>query len=176
MTTITQLERRPAGGGAPRVVVGAGFGGLAAVRSLARAGMRTTLIDRNVYATFQPLLYQLATGGPASSDVAYPVRAISHRYGAEYRHGELAGVDPTARRITLADGTALRYDYLILATGAAAGYHGIPGGGRAHPGPVHPARRHRPARPHRGDPGPDQPLRPARRRHADRHRRWAYRS
>ena len=64
MTTIRQPGQRDGGGGVPRVVVaGAGFGGLAAVRRLARAGMRTTLIDRNVYATFQPLLYQLATGG-----------------------------------------------------------------------------------------------------------------
>jgi NADH dehydrogenase len=114
--------------GAPRVVVvGAGFGGLAAVRALAGAGMRTTLIDRNVYATFQPLLYQVATGGLTSSDVAYPARSASRRHGAVFRHGELAGIDRAARRITLADGTALGYDYLILATGVAAAYHGVPG-------------------------------------------------
>jgi len=118
----------PAAGGAPRVVVaGAGFAGLAAVRALAGAGMRVTLIDRNVYATFQPLLYQVATGGLTSSDVAYPARAASRRHGAAFRHGELAGIDPAARRITLADGTTLGYDYLILATGVAAAYHGVPG-------------------------------------------------
>ena len=78
MITIKQLERsrrRAAGVVVVVVVVGAGFGGLAAVRRLARAGFRTTLIDRNVYATFQPLLYQVATAGLASSDVAYPARA-----------------------------------------------------------------------------------------------------
>jgi NADH dehydrogenase len=129
MTTIRQHGQRPADGGAPRVVVvGAGFGGLAAVRRLARAGMQTTLIDRNVYATFQPLLYQVATAGLASSDVAYPVRGITRRYHAVFRHGELAGVDPAARQITLADGARLDYDYLILATGVAAAYHGVPGG------------------------------------------------
>ena len=128
MTTITQLDRRPADRGAPRVVVvGAGFGGLAAVHRLARTTAQTTLIDRNVYATFQPLLYQLATGGLTSSDVAYPVRAVSRRYGAVFRHGELTGIDPAAQRITLADGTELGYDYLIVATGVAAAYHGIPG-------------------------------------------------
>ena len=71
MTTITHPGQRDGGGDVPRVVVaGAGFGGLAAMRPLARAGMRTTLIDRNVYSTFQPLLYQLATGGLSGSDVA----------------------------------------------------------------------------------------------------------
>src|SRR6516165_2665554 len=124
----TQPEQRPAGGGAPRVVVaGAGFGGLAAARRLAQAGVHTTLIDRNVYASFQPLLYQVATGGLASSDVAYPVRDASRRHGMLFRHGELAGLDPAARQITLADGATAGYDYLILATGVAAAYHGVPG-------------------------------------------------
>jgi NADH dehydrogenase len=128
MTRTRQPGQEPAGDGAARVVVaGAGFGGLAAVRALAGAGMRVTLIDRNIYATFQPLLYQVATGGLTSSDVAYPARGASRRHGAVFRHGELAGVHPAARRITLADGTTLGYDYLILATGVAAAYHGIPG-------------------------------------------------
>jgi NADH:ubiquinone reductase (H+-translocating) len=113
--------------GARVVVVGAGFGGMAAVRALARAGMQTTLIDRNIYATFQPLLYEVATAGLTSSDVAYPARAISRRHHAAFRHGELAGIDPTARQITLADGATFGYDYLILATGVAAAYHGVPG-------------------------------------------------
>jgi transposase-like protein len=75
---------------------------------------------------FQPLLYQLATGGLAGSDVAYPARAAARRYGAVFRHGELASIDPAARQITLTDGARIGYDYLILATGVAA-YHGIPG-------------------------------------------------
>jgi NADH dehydrogenase len=129
MTTIKQARRRPPSSAAARaVVVGAGFGGLAAVRRLAQSGVQTTLIDRNVYTTFQPLLYQVATGGLAGSDVAYPLRAFTRRYGAAFRHGELTGIDPPARRIRLADGAELGYDYLILATGvAAAAYHGIPG-------------------------------------------------
>ena len=113
--------------GARVVVVGAGFGGLAAVRRLARSGMRTRLIDRNVYSTFQPLLYEVATAGLTSSDVAYPVRSESRRYGAAFQHGELASIDATARQIVLADGAKIGYDYLILATGVAASYHGIPG-------------------------------------------------
>ena len=116
------------GAGAARVmIVGAGFGGLAAMRQLARSGMRTTLIDRNVYSTFQPLLYEVATAGLTSSDVAFPARSVSRRYHAVFRHGELASIDPAAGQINLADGATLGYDYLILATGVAAAYHGIPG-------------------------------------------------
>src|SRR6516165_4072246 len=111
---------QPAEPGVRVVVAGAGFAGLAAVRRLARSGMRTTLIDRNVYSTFQPLLYEVATAGLTSSDVAYPVRSESRRYGAAFRHGELAGIDPTARQIVLGGGAKLGYDYLILATGVAA--------------------------------------------------------
>jgi NADH dehydrogenase len=97
------------------------------VRRLARAGTQTTLIDRNIYATFQPLLYEVASAGLSSSDVAYPARAVSRRHHAAFRHGELTGIDPAARQITLADGAALGYDYLILATGVTAAYHGVPG-------------------------------------------------
>ena len=123
-----QREDRPTGSSAARVVIaGAGFGGLAATRRLARAGMRTTLIDRNVYSTFQPLLYEVATAGLTSSDVAFPARSVTRRHRAAFRHGELAGIDRGAGQITLADGTTLGYDYLILATGVAAAHHGIPG-------------------------------------------------
>jgi NADH dehydrogenase len=118
---------QPAEPGARVVVVGAGFGGLAAVRRLSRSGMQVTLIDQNVYSTFQPLLYEVATAGLTSSDVAYPARSECRRYGATFRHGELASIGATARQIVLADGAEIGYDYLILATGVAASYHGIPG-------------------------------------------------
>ena len=99
MTATGEGQRRPVSAGAARVVVvGAGFGGLAAVRGLARSGMQTTLVDRNVYSTFQPLLYEVATAGLTSSDVAYPVRSESRRYRAAFRHGELAGIDPRRGR------------------------------------------------------------------------------
>ena len=82
MTATGQRGQTPTGDGAARVVVaGAGFGGLAAVRTLARAGIQTTLIDRNIYATFQPLLYEVATAGLTSSDVAYPLRAVTGHHG-----------------------------------------------------------------------------------------------
>jgi NADH:quinone reductase (non-electrogenic) len=113
---------------APRViVVGAGFGGFSAVRELDRSGARVTLIDKNVYGTFQPLLYQVATGGLNPGDVAYPARAFVAKRAASFRHGELDSLDAAARTITLTDGSVLGYDYLILATGVAAAFYGIPG-------------------------------------------------
>src|SRR5579859_6876341 len=103
---------------APRVIVaGAGFAGLAAVTELHRAGARVLLIDRNIYSTFQPLLYQVATGGLNPGDVAFPLGTFAYNNAARFRPGLLAGIDPAARRITLTDGTALDYDYLVLGTG-----------------------------------------------------------
>jgi NADH:ubiquinone reductase (H+-translocating) len=120
-------SRRPAAD-APRViVVGAGFAGLAAVRELDRAGARVLLIDKNVYSTFQPLLYQVATGGLNPGDVAYPVRAFAGKRAAGVRLGELDHIDATAREITLTDGAVLGYDFLVLATGVSAAYYGITG-------------------------------------------------
>lgn len=114
--------------GGPRVVVvGAGFGGLATVARLRRAGMQVTLVDGNIYSTFQPLLYQVATGGLTPSDVAYPLRGFARRYGATFRRGEVTGIDPGAGRVVLADGGQLGYDYLILATGVSAAYYGVTG-------------------------------------------------
>ena len=109
------------------MVVGVGFAGLATVRRLTRSGMRVTLVDRNIYSTFQPLLYQVATGGLNPADVAYPVRGFAHRYGARFVRGELAHIDSEARQVTLADGEKLGYDYLVIGTGVAANYYGIAG-------------------------------------------------
>jgi NADH dehydrogenase len=109
------------------LVVGAGFAGLSAVVALSRWDARVTLLDRNPYSTFQPLLYQVATAGLTSADVAYPLAAVTHKYGARFRRGELTGIDPAARRVLLADGTHVEYDYLILGTGVSAAYFGITG-------------------------------------------------
>jgi len=128
MTRLRRRARRPPRSGAARVIViGMGFAGLATVRGLTRAGLRVTLVDRNVYSTFQPLLYQVATGGLNPSDVAYPLRGFAYRYGARFRRGELGAIDDTARKITLARGEELEYDYLILATGVSAAYYGVTG-------------------------------------------------
>ena len=112
----------------PRVlVVGAGFGGLAAVSALARHGFAVTLADRHIYSTFQPLLYEVATAGLAPSDVAYPLRGFAHKRGVRYRHGDLARIDTTARLAWYADGGQASYDYLILATGVTAAFYGVTG-------------------------------------------------
>jgi NADH dehydrogenase len=113
---------------APRViVVGAGFAGLSAMTELRRAGARVTLIDRNIYSTFQPLLYQVATSGLNPGDVAYPLWPLARKQNARFRPGELAGIDPAARTIWLTDGSVFGYDYLVLATGVSAAYYGVTG-------------------------------------------------
>ncbi len=109
------------------VICGAGFGGLSAIGRLTRAGLRVTLLDRHLYSTFQPLLYQVATAGLNPGDVAYPAGGFVRRYGAIYRRGELSVIDPAARVVKLTDGRELEYDYLILAAGVSASYYGIKG-------------------------------------------------
>ena len=109
------------------VIVGAGFAGLYAVQALAKAAVRVTIIDRNLYSTFQPLLYQVATGGLNPGDVAYPVGGFTGSRHARYVRGELASVDPAGQRIKLEDGRELDYDYLILTAGVSAAYFGVPG-------------------------------------------------
>src|SRR5216683_3853933 len=125
---IFMRRRHRAAPDAPRVViVGAGFAGLAAVRGLTRAGLRVTIMDRNIYSTFQPLLYQVATGGLNPGDVAYPLPVFARRRGARFRLGELASIDAAGRRITLTDGAVLDYDYLVLGTGVSAAFYGVTG-------------------------------------------------
>jgi NADH:quinone reductase (non-electrogenic) len=125
---MTARRRRGPPRDVPRViVVGAGFAGLAAVKELRQVDAQVLLIDRNVYSTFQPLLYQVATGGLNPGDVAYPLRTLARRKAARFRPGELAAIDPAGRQITLTDGTVLDYDYLVLGTGVSAAYYGVTG-------------------------------------------------
>jgi NADH dehydrogenase len=107
------------------VILGGGFGGLMAARTLRRSPVRVTLLDRHNYHLFQPLLYQVATATLSPGDIASPLRWI-FRHAANVRVllGEAQAVDTVARRITLADGDALTYDYLIVATGASHAYFG----------------------------------------------------
>jgi NADH dehydrogenase len=124
------MVRSPGRGvdGAPRVVVvGAGFAGLTAMRGLERSQVRVTLVDRNVYSTFQPLLYQVATAGLTSADVAYPAWTAVRKAGAHFCKGEITGIDADARRVLLADGATREYDYLIIATGVSAAFFDVPG-------------------------------------------------
>ena len=109
------------------VIIGAGFAGFNAVEGLERTDVRVTLIDRNLYSTFQPLLYQVATGGLNPGDVAYPVGSFTGRHHARYMRGDLAAIDRAGRRVKLEDGRELSYDYLILAVGVSAAYYGVKG-------------------------------------------------
>jgi NADH dehydrogenase len=112
----------------PRVVVvGAGFAGLYAVRGLKESDYKVTIIDKNLYSTFQPLLYQVATGGLNPGDVSYAIGGFARQFHAKYDRGELTAIDPEARQITLADGRQIGYDYLVLATGVSASHFGIKG-------------------------------------------------
>jgi NADH:ubiquinone reductase (H+-translocating) len=109
------------------LVVGGGFAGLSALDVLARSSAQVTLVDRNVYSTFQPLLYQVATAGLTSSDVAYPLWSVTRKTRAEFRKGELAALDLAAQTARLADGHEYHWDYLILATGVSANFYGVVG-------------------------------------------------
>src|ERR1700722_16288896 len=109
------------------IIVGAGFAGLSAVGGLRKAGFEVTVIDKNLYSTFQPLLYQVATGGLNPGDVSYAVGGFTVRRRTRYVRGDLAGIDASAQQVRLADGRELGYDYLMLATGVAANYFGLPG-------------------------------------------------
>jgi NADH:ubiquinone reductase (H+-translocating) len=111
------------------LVVGGGFAGLTALEALKRTSARVTLVDRNVYSTFQPLLYQVATAGLTSSDVAYPLWSVTRRTRAHFRKGELAALDLAAQTARLTDGREYHWDYLILATGVSANFYGVVGAG-----------------------------------------------
>src|SRR5271154_6906511 len=100
---------------------------MACARKLAKSGMRVTLLDANLYSTFQPLLYQVATGGLNPGDVAYPAGGFARRYGANFRRGQLAAIDSISRSIKLSNGREVEYDYLIVATGVSASFYGLKG-------------------------------------------------
>src|SRR5947209_3180619 len=109
----------------PRVViVGAGFGGLKAARTLAKAGVRITIIDRRNYHTFQPLLYQVATAGLSPGEIAAPIRSILRSdKNIEVLMAEVTGFDLERRVVQTPEGD-IPYDYLIVAAGATHSYFG----------------------------------------------------
>lgn len=114
------------------VIIGGGFAGAQAVMGLRDTRVRVTLIDRNVYKTFQPLLYQVATAGLNPGDVTMFLRGLSLKVpNMRYRQGEVLGVDPEEKVVTLDEGQRgahhLSYDYLVLANGATTNFFGTPG-------------------------------------------------
>lgn len=112
----------------PRVVVlGAGFAGLQAVRSLARRSVEVFLLDRNNYHTFTPLLYQVAAAELEPEEIVFPVRSIVRRY--PHVHFCLAEVNQIdlSRKVVFTGGPAFPFDYLIVAAGSVPQYFDVPG-------------------------------------------------
>ncbi|MGN6376142.1 MAG: NAD(P)/FAD-dependent oxidoreductase [Sphingomonas sp.] len=107
------------------VILGAGFAGLACARALGDTPVRVTLVDRNNYHLFVPLLYQVATAALSPADIAEPIRKILRCYrNIEVVLGEVTAVDRARREVHLADATTLPYDRLVIATGSAYNYFG----------------------------------------------------
>ena len=109
----------------PRVVIiGAGFGGLAAAAALKKAPVEVLVIDKRNYHLFQPLLYQVATAGLSPADIAQPIRSILRdQRNAQVRLGKVTGIDKIGRAVLL-EQERITYDFLIVATGARHAYFG----------------------------------------------------
>src|SRR5205085_3072599 len=107
------------------VIVGAGFGGLAAAKRLANCAVDVTIVDQRNHHVFQPLLYQVATAALSPADIAGPIRSIfSRARNIRVILDSVTGVDAIRNGVRLASGGELRYDWLILATGARHSYFG----------------------------------------------------
>jgi len=110
------------------VIIGGGFGGLSATEELSKEGFRVTLLDRFPYNTFQPLLYQVATGGLNPGDVTYSLRYYAAKHeGVRFRVAEVVGLDHDRQEVICDDGVRIGYDYLIIGTGITTNHFGIPG-------------------------------------------------
>jgi NADH dehydrogenase len=110
------------------VVVGAGFGGIAAARALRNTPVDVVIVDAHNFHTFQPLLYQVATAGLDTDDIASAVRGIFRRqHNVDVVLGRVAAVDIERRTLTITDHPPLAYDTLVLAAGAVSADYGIAG-------------------------------------------------
>jgi NADH:ubiquinone reductase (H+-translocating) len=109
------------------VIVGGGFGGLHAARSVSKLPVEVVVIDKANHHLFQPLLYQVATAGLSPADIASPIRSILRKYrNLEVLMAEVVDVDLQQQAVILEDRSALPYDFLILATGSRHSYFGHP--------------------------------------------------
>ena len=116
----------PANTSVPRIViVGCGFGGLEAARTLQNAAVDITLVERTNHHLFQPLLYQVATAGLSAPAIAAPVRHLfRNQLNVTTLLGEVTAIDVQSRQVLLDDGPAIGYDHLIVAVGATHSYFG----------------------------------------------------
>jgi NADH dehydrogenase len=109
------------------LIIGGGFGGLFAAKALRRANVRITLLDRTNHHTFQPLLYQVATAGLNPADIAMPIRRVLRgQKNATVLLADVTRIDVADKCVHTAEGDEIRYDYLLLATGATHSYFGHP--------------------------------------------------
>ncbi len=107
------------------VIIGGGFGGLAAARALKSAPADVTLIDRHNYHLFQPLLYQVATGSLSPGEIASPLRSVlSRQKNTRVLLGEVSDIDPVSNYVLLKDGARFGFDFLIVASGSQSFYYG----------------------------------------------------
>src|SRR5450432_1932118 len=111
------------------VIIGAGFGGLAATRALRRVSVDVTLVDRTNHHVFQPLLYQVATAVLTPGQIATPIRAIVRKQrNATVILGEVTGIDKDAKRVFVSGvdrkDVPIEYEYLVIATGVHHSYFG----------------------------------------------------
>ena len=117
------------------MIIGGGFGGLAATKVLRHEPVRVTLLDRHNYHLFQPLLYQVATATLSPGDIASPIRWIfRHARNVRVLLADAERIDTRAREVRLNDGASVRYDFLIVATGSSHSYFGHDDWARSAPG------------------------------------------
>src|SRR5262249_24468302 len=110
------------------VILGAGFGGIGALKKLRDANVRITLIDKNDYHTFQPLLYQVAMDELAPGQVGFPIRELLHKdQNTTFHQGVVTSIDPAKREVTMDGRAPLKYDDLVLALGAVVNFFQTPG-------------------------------------------------
>src|SRR5213076_2867873 len=115
--------------GSPRVVIlGGGFGGIGAAKKLSKSDLDVVLVDGHDYHTFQPLLYQLATGLLDQAAVAHPIRDLFHKQeNIRVHQDQVTEIDLDAREVRFSELQPERYDYLVLALGAEVNFFGVDG-------------------------------------------------
>ena len=125
LSQITEANQHITGRKPRVVIVGGGFGGIHAARSLGSLPVDVTVIDRKNHHTFQPLLYQVALAVLSPAEIARPIRAILHnQQNTEVLMDDVVGVDTAARTVVLKSGAQVPYDYLVLAPGSTHSYFG----------------------------------------------------
>src|SRR5262245_41114705 len=110
------------------IVVGAGFAGVSCAKRLAKHDVQVTLIDKNTYHQFQPLLYQVATAQLAPGDIMRPLRGLFRKHpSVAVKAAEVVAIDPATRTVTCAGGESFSGDHLVIAAGARPNFFGVPG-------------------------------------------------